>query len=1339
MTKKSHTVSQSVPESERAGINKLEANLKQAMGSDYPFLKRELMRLKRYKTGSASNPKYRRRLSELAEKIDVSAAHKRWRLANIPQMVDDPRLPITDKKDEIIEAIKRHQVVIVSGETGSGKTTQLPRFCLAAGRGIDGKIGCTQPRRIAATSVARRIAEELNEDIGQSVGYKIRFQEYTSDRSFIKIMTDGILLAEAQGDPYLNEYDTIVVDEAHERSLNIDFILGLLYKLARRRKTLRVIITSATLDTEKFSRAFDGAPVIEVSGRMYPVDVRYEPVAEEQTYVEEAAETAVRLNTGRQAGDILIFMPTEQDIRETCRILEGKTMGMKNIRILPLFARLTSTEQSKVFKKQPGRKIIVATNVAETSITIPGIRYVVDTGFARISEYMPRSRTTVLPVVPISKSSADQRKGRCGRVENGICIRLYSEADYEDRPLYTPPEILRSNLAEVVLRMIHLKLGEVDHFPFVDPPVYKNIKDAYKLLHELGAIEKNLSRKKHAPRFCLTQTGQIMARMPLDPRLSRILIEARNNACLESIIVIASALSIQDPRERPAEKQDEADRIHRLFMDERSDFISYVNLWNLCHGNREIAESMGRMKRFCKDYFLSFNRMREWRDVHYQISSILMDNNLLKRKKNGIYGIPISGKLTDSDYENIHKSILTGFLSNIALKKDKYIYQGAGGKEVMIFPGSGIFNTSGQWIVAAEMVETSRLFARTCAVIETEWLEETGKNQCAYHYFEPHWRKSRGQVYAYQQVSLFGLIIVPRRPMPYGAINPDEAADIFILDALVRANVKKRYAFLEHNIKCIQDVEKIEAKIRRKDILVSESAIFKFYADRLNGVVDLQSLENAIKLAGSDDFLKMKPSDLIMSPVASGELSLYPDAIRVVNTDFDIEYRFDPGKDDDGVTIKIGASQAIQFPAQKIDWLVPGLLKGKISALFKGLAKQYRKQLAPINDTINIVIEQMQPRNEPLISSLSRFIFKRFGVDIPADAWPADTLPDHLNMRICLVDPAGREICSARDVSVLQDPPGRERNEQNIQSALKRMEKKGWKKNQLTDWTFRDLPESISISDKSGRKWDAYPGLVPEEKWVNLKLFLDLSEAIHSHLKGVVKLAEIRLSREIKFLKKHTLLPVDLKPCARFFGGAGTIQQQIHLQLMHDIFYQNVRSKSAFESLLSQAVPRLFDEGRQKLQAVSKILIGFYDAYSTISTLEKNCRNNPRLSEYFRGLRQGLNRLVPENFIALYKDHQMERIKCYLEALNIRAQRAMVDFEKDQAKAKRLEIHQQRLDNLLKGLTPSTSQEKRDAVEEFFWMIEEYKISLFAQELKTSVPVSEKRLNENFNDIERMV
>jgi ATP-dependent helicase HrpA len=1068
------------------------------------------------------------------------------RRANLPRITYPEALPITSKKDDIVEAIRRHRVVVITGETGSGKTTQIPKMCLEAGRGISAIIGCTQPRRVAAITVAHRIAEELGEEVGRSVGYQIRFDDRTGKNNYIKIMTDGILLNEAQNDPFLRHYDTIIVDEAHERSLNIDFVLGILRTLLRKRKDLKVIITSATIDTEKFSRAFH-APIIEVSGRMYPVEVRYIPVDStlektgEITHVDSALTALKKIMESRYDGDTLIFMPTEQDIRDTCELIEAKLDYEATI--LPLFARLPWTEQRRIFLPSSSRKIVVATNVAETSITIPGIRYVIDTGLARISQYNPRSRTTSLPVRAISKSSADQRKGRCGRVQNGICIRLFDKADYEDRPLFTEPEILRSNLAEVILRMLSLNLGAISLFPFIDPPHPKNIRDGIEILKELGAIEAGTqdTDADNARQYELTARGKMMARLPIDPRISRMIIEAVKEGCVEEILVIAAALSIQDPRERPAESEKEADKIHASFADPSSDFLTLLRIWNQYHGQMHTPKSKNRVKKFCREHYLSYRRMREWIDVYAQLKEILDEQGWKISKRMDADGKDL--------YEGIHKSILSGYLSNIATKKEKNIYMAAKGKEVMIFPGSGLFNKGGSWIVAAEMIETSRLFARMAANIKIDWLERLGGDLCRATCSEPHWSRDRGEVVAYEQVTLFGLLIVPRRPVSYGRINPDEASEIFIRNALMEGNLKKPFPFLIHNQEVIERISCMEDKIRRRNLLTDEESIARFYRERLPGIYDVRTLQKLIRERGSDSFLHMKEEDVLQRKAEDEELSLYPDEVILDRHRFPCAYRFAPGTAEDGVTLKVPIHMVSALTATSADWVIPGLLRDKVSALLKNLPKEYRKQLPPPAHTCDAILSEMNEREGSLFSSLSKIINAKFGIDIPVSLWAPNALAEHLQIRVAVIDAQGKEVAASRDICEL-----RKGIIAGVESTAFNKARLSWEKTGLTAWDFGELPEEIALESRDFFEGYAYPGLEAGEGCVNIRVFKSRQDADASHKRGVMALYAMHFKSELKYLRKAITFPGDTKIWADTFGGVKLVENMILGQVAHDLF-----------------------------------------------------------------------------------------------------------------------------------------------------------------------------------------
>jgi ATP-dependent helicase HrpA len=1323
-------------------IQQLEAQLDRVLIRDRYRLTRALARIRTENAGrSAATAE---RLSRIAERVSASVEKRKWRQAHRPTPVLNANLPIYAARHKIITAIRTQPVLIISGETGSGKTTQIPQMSLGAGRGDGGLIGCTQPRRIAAVTVAQRIAEEIGDRTGQSVGYKIRFADRTRSGTFVKIMTDGILLAEAQGDRFLSQYDTLIVDEAHERSLNIDFSLGLLKTLQRKRPDLRIIITSATIDTEKFSTAFDRAPVIEVSGRLFPVEVRYRPEdpesadGEERTHVDLAIDAVEGLRKEGPSGDILVFMPTEQDIRETCERIEAA--AGEDVRVLPLFARLSADLQRRVFAPASVRTIIVATNVAETSITIPGIRYVVDTGLARISRYTPRTRTTSLPVVPVSRSSADQRMGRCGRVEAGVCVRLYSESDYLSRPLYTPPEILRANLAEVILRMISLKLGEIDRFPFIDPPAGQSVTDGFKLLLELGAIrDTGRGRRKGASkgraRYTLTDRGKRMARMPIDPRLSRMLIEAEQEGCTEEMAVIVSALSIQDPRERPAGKTEAADAAQARFLHPESDFLTLLNIWSGYLRSQEEKKGWGSLKRFCKAHRLSFRRMREWQDIHRQITGMLNETGVISRT-HGL-GDTQWGEMDAGDrrYGAIHRSILSGFLSAIALRKEGRIFTATRGREVMLFPGSGLFKRPPAWIVAAEMVETSRLFARTAAAIDPGWLEGLGGNLCRYTYLNPRWERNRGEVVATEQVRLFGLIIEPGRSVSYGRIDPESSGEIFIRSALIDGDVKRPLPFMTANREEIEKIRNVEDRVRRRDILFGEADLYQFYRDRLPaGICDMRSLAAHLKAKGGDGDLRMTASDLVHSFPDDSEMALFPDSLTLGGRRFRCDYRFDPGKPDDGITVRIPSTETERIPADRLDWLVPGLLQDKVTTLIRSLPKKYRKHLVPVANTVDVIVRELPDGDRPLVAAMGDFIYRRFGLDIPASAWPESALPDYLKMRISIVGPGDEELRSGRDKAVLREAVSLEIDPDMFDSLRKK-----WERDNITTWDFGDLPETLPAPAGRPDTPHVFPVLERAGRGVGLRLFLDRNRARTVHREGVAALFEIRFSKELKFLKKQIALSKEAAARAAYFGGAKQIEKEIFDRLKRNLFALDLRRREAFESNAERIEKRLFSSGRLLMERILPVLDTYHDTRSRLDGLARTGGPSSVGTGFLNERRTETERLVPDSFIRLYDPERMVHLPRYLRAIAIRAERGVVNPEKDRIRTAMLRPFVEALTEMLETLSPEVSEEKRAAVESYHWLLEEFKVSVFAQELGTAVPVSEKKLQEKIRDIERLV
>lgn len=1317
-------------------LNTIQKKLGQVMCADRPEILRQFRRLKKQAGSKSGNVEAaERQIRNLLKRVESSIRQQQDRALHMPAVEFIPELPITGKKDAIIQALKQHRVIIIAGETGSGKTTQIPKFCIAAGRGRAGTIGCTQPRRIAAVTVATRIAQELGEEPGQSVGYKIRFDDTSSSTSIIKVMTDGILLAETQGDPFLSEYDTLIIDEAHERSLNIDFTLGILRTLVRKRQDLTLVITSATIDTEKFSKAFDDAPVIEVSGRMFPVDVRYaalsqDPEAdqEDQGYVESAVNAVDLILRESRTGDILVFMPTEQDIGETLELIRGRSHP--GVLVLPLFARLSAHEQARVFSRGPGRKIIVATNVAETSLTIPGITYVVDTGLARIPHYSPRTRTMALPVKRISRSSADQRKGRCGRVANGVCIRLYDEADYESRPLYTSPEILRSNLAEVILRMISLGLGTVSSFPFIDVPSPKSIKDGFDTLLELGAIRE--IQKKGKKEVELTAMGRIMARIPVDPKLSRILIEADRRGCLDEALVIASALSIADPRQRPQDKTSQADQKHAVFKDPASDFVTLLAIWNSCEAAQKTLKSRGRVRAFCKENFLSFKRLREWNDIHRQIRSVLAEHGITGEKRMpetaGTQGLKAKEfALGGTFYAELHKSLLAGYLAGIAIKKEKNTYTAARGKQVVLFPGSGIYGKAGTWIMAAEFVETSQLFARTAATIDAAWLEEVGGDLCTRTWSDPHWEKNRGEVVASEQVSLFGLVIVPERPVAYGRIHPAEAGEIFIRKALVEGDVPRPFPFMAHNLELIDGLREVEEKTRTRDILVSEEDLFLFYQQRLDrDFYNIRTFAKFLKDQQDDSFLRMTPEDVQKRLLDDEELKKYPDALELNGGTFALDYDFAPGSDRDGVTVKVPEMSAASFPVQAMDRLVPGLFEDRITALIKNLPKKERIKLLPAAEKAAIIAKEMPAGNQSLFHELSAFIRHRFNEVIPVNAWSEQGIDEHLRMRVSICDAAGREIAASRDKALLKEySAGTATRTRAFDETRDRVEI-----DSIVKWDFGDIPDWVEVKESRELVYKVFPGLSYKEGKLSLRLFRSRDEAMASHLEGVGELYRMSFPRDFAALKKDIRLSGEFKEYLLLAGGRDGFQESLFKCLVRDVFGRNIRTQADFFAHAEEQMPRLYSRTREFMGGIECLCREYMETLSLLKQMALKYRHRSQISTLISGLMASFTSLVPERFPDFYTVERIQRLPVYIAGLRLRAQRAVLDPVKDGKKEESLTRYTQKLTRLLEGLTPESSREKADLVEAFFWMIEEYKISLFAQELKTAIKISPRRLDD---------
>ncbi len=1344
-------------------IREIRQNLDCTMITDYNNIIRELKVIEQNKFENESTSV--KKLNQIKRILTLSNNRYSLRAKSIPPLSFPQNLPISVKKQDIIDGIKNNQVIIITGETGSGKTTQIPKMCLAAGCGLRGMIGLTQPRRIAAVSIAQRIAAELGEQCGKSIAYKIRFEEKTSSEPLIKVMTDGILLAETVRDRNLLTYDTIIVDEAHERSLNIDFILGYLRTLLSQRKDLKLIITSATIDTAKFSDAFYQAPVIKVSGRMFPVEVRYQPVDPvqeekgETTYIDEAVACVENLQQERRFEDILIFMPTEQDIRETCELLNKKCSGL----ILPLYARLSGSQQKLIFANARQQKIIVATNIAETSLTIPGIKYVIDAGLSRILEYNPRSQTTGLPIKPISRSSAEQRKGRCGRVQNGICIRLYSQEEFSQKPLYTPPEIMRSNLAGVILRMLALNLGAVTSFPFVDRPQPKSIRDGIDILRDLGALTKDDSAEE-ADHYKLTEVGRTMAQFPLDPRVSRMLIEAKIETCVIEIAVIAGALSIQDPRERPYDKADQASIAHAQFAHPESDFLTYLNIWNRYHGSMESLPSQGKLRKFCRDHFLSYRRMIEWRDIYHQILDII-DGKSKSAKKTKHIRIEINQDIADK----IHRCILSGYLSNIAQKKEKNFFNAAKSRAVMIFPGSGLFNRAGSWIVAAEISMTSRVFARNVANIKSEWLEVLGRDNCRYTYAAAHWEKNRGQVVAMEKVTLFGLTIIEQRPVAYERINPEEAKSIFIREALLPGEVPRKIPFLEHNLSLWNQVKTMEEKLRKRGLIIDEDSIARLYEQRLPVISDIRSLLSLIKDKGGDDFLRFREEDLIVSEPDFEEISQHPDQIKIGEAAFACQYRFEPGKSDDGVTVKVPVGFVSQAAAENIESHMPSLLQEKAVHLLKSLPKSLRQRLPSPVHIAALLLEQKSSSNKSLSQALSQLLLDKYKVAVPRDVWALEKVPTHLNIRYSVIDDKGEEIKNSRDINLLQKELA-----DYVNTAIPDDIRRAWEKDAITSWDFGHLPDHVALTGIRGLIGFAYPGLHVIDGSINLRLFLDQKESATKHLQGVAALYVIHFADKLKQLKKNITLNAAMKAIAVNIGNNKQLEQSIINRVKKDLFFRPWRKQEDFIGHADSINSKILLYGQQVFDSITPILKAFAETHSFIHKLiMKNTGNSPVL-KYLKDIRIELGNLVPIDFPEYYTFDRMKDLPRYCKALALRAERGSLNLTSAQNKMQEVMIYSQKLQQILieektntlslqklcsdpgqslkvgedSHVNPVVFNDLRDCfahciysqkltkIEELFWMIEEYKVSLLAQELKTPYPVSPKKLNHLIKEIE---
>ena len=1255
-------------------------------------------------------------------KFDAAA-----RLAARPAIAYDDELPVSARRGEIAEAIRKHQVVIVCGETGSGKTTQLPKICLELGRGAHGLIGHTQPRRIAARATAARIAQELKSELGRAVGYKIRFTDRVSPDSYIKLMTDGILLAETQGDPQLRQYDTLIIDEAHERSLNIDFLLGYLKHLLRggknARPDLKVIVTSATLDAERFSKHFDGAPVIEVSGRLYPIEMRWRP-PEDNVDLAEAIVDAVDECHRNGPGDVLVFLPGEREIREAAEALRKHHPAVANTRteILPLYARQSAQEQQRVFAPAKGRRVVLATNVAETSLTVPGIRYVVDSGLARVKRYSHRNKVELLQVEDIARSAANQRAGRCGRVMSGVCIRLFAEEDFQKRLAHTEPELLRSSLAGVILRMKSLHLGEVEDFPFLDKPLPRMITDGYQLLDELGAVDD--ARE-------LTQSGRELAKLPLDPRIGRMILAARDGHCLREMLVIAAALSVQDPRERPQEQLGTADQAHAKWrgneQQQRSEFLAWLNLWK-AFDESWAHQTQRKQRDWCRKHFLNTLRMREWREVHTQLHTLCGEHSWRENEK-------------PATYEQIHKSLLAGLLGNVGLKSEEEgHYLGARGIRFWPHPGSALAKKAGRWIVAAELVETTRLYARCLAKIEPEWLEEVGAHLVKRHVYDPHWEKKSGQVRAWERGTLHGLVLYAKRPVTYSRIDPQLARELFIREGLVQGDLPEETArharFFQHNRKLLRDIEQLEHKTRRQDVLVDEELIFAFYDAHIPAeVVDVASFERWRKDAerAEPKLLFLTREQLMRHDAAGVTSERFPPQMEIHGQRYPLSYHFEPGAEDDGVTLTVPVAALNQVPAARCEWLVPGLLEQKAVQFVKTLPQKYRHRLQPVDVFVAAFAEGAQGvhgADEPFLRALTRAAEEKMQLKLPLDAFRSEMVPAHFFMNFRAVGEHGRILGQSRNLQELRSRYAREIEQSFAAAELTETGNKAIEAagdapadgvlQGLTSWSFGELPEIMEV--KAGKHTViGFPALVDEGDSVALRVQDTPEKAAQVHRKGLRRLFALALREQVKFVEKS--LPRELGLLFMPWGTESELKAQIVAATLERTCMMDPLPADA------AAFDRRKEEARARIslvaQEIARLIGAILAEHAALQKKLAQLKAQPAVAE---AIRKQCAELLPKDFVVATPFERLAHYPRYLKAAALRIDKLRADPARDARLAQDFAALEKPWERERQARRKGGAPDPW--LEDFRWMLEELRVALFAQELRTPAPVSVKRLQK---------
>ncbi len=1298
-------------------------------------------------------------LAEIADGVDEAELRVAQRRAAVPEITYPEELPVSQKKDEILAAIRDHQVVIVAGETGSGKTTQIPKICLELGRGVRGLIGHTQPRRIAARTVAERVAEELKTPLGEAVGWKVRFTDQVGGDTLVKLMTDGILLAEIQTDRELHQYDTIIIDEAHERSLNIDFILGYLSQLLPRRPDLKVVITSATIDPERFARHFGsfasvaasaepeagdggaekpGAPIVEVSGRTYPVEVRYRPLLEEggqdadRDQITAICDAVDELQAAGP-GDILVFLSGEREIRDTADALNKK--ALPRTEVLPLYARLSHAEQHRVFQRHTGRRIVLATNVAETSLTVPGIRYVIDPGMARISRYSYRTKVQRLPIEPISQASANQRKGRCGRTSDGICIRLYSEDDFLSRPEFTDAEILRTNLASVILQMTAAGLGDIEKFPFIDAPDRRNIKDGVDLLSELGALD---TRQKD-PRKRLTQLGRRLSQLPVDPRLARMVLEADRNGCVREVMVIAAALSIQDPRERPSDKQQQADQQHARFKDESSDFLAFLNLWRYVREQQKELSSSA-FRRMCRSEFLNYLRIREWQDIYSQLRTVAKT-----------MGIHLNEE--DAAPDHIHTSLLAGLLSHIGLKnggteggKDgagKNEYLGARSAKFAVFPGSALFKKPPHWVMSAELVETSRLWARVNAKIEPEWVEPLAQHLVKRTYSEPHWEQKMAAVMAYERVTLYGVPIVTQRKVNYGRIDAETSRDLFIRNALVEGDWRTHHQFFHDNRKLLGEVEELEHRARRRDILVDDETLFDFYDQRIPAdVVSGAHFDSWWKQKHRDEpeLLNFEQSMLINESAEAVTKDDYPDSWRQGKLKFKVTYQFEPGADADGVTVHIPLQVLNQVSSEGFDWQIPGLREQLVTELIRSLPKPIRRNYVPAPNFAARFLDSTVPLQGALTTSLAAGLQRMVGVPVEAADFDPSRIPDHLKITFRVVDERRRKLAEAKDLEALRlklKPKTRAAISKAFEQAAERPAKGGKgragegtatagpeQRTGLTAWTIGTLPRTFETR-RAGQPLKAYPALVDEGSSVAVRLFDTEAEQLTAMWAGTRRLILLNIpSNPAKFAQDKLSNQQKLALSRNPHGSIGALFEDCVTAAADRLIAARggpAWDEESFRKLFDAVRADLVDVTLKTIQQVQEVLAAW-------QACERRLKDTafPSLLPSLTDVKEQLAALIKPGFVTAHGAKRLPDLMRYLVAADRRLQQLPTNAERDRTRMAKVKEMQDEYAWLLEQFPPGRPVPA--AALEIRWMVEELRVSYFAHALGTAYPVSDKRI-----------